>query len=157
VQVTATVNGLDSSWDGSQDNYTYVCAPATCTGSACGTMQDGCGGTLSCGCPPGQVCNGGGACCTPDAFACTGQTCGTASDGCGGWVTCGPACPCLTPAQACQGLQCGFASDGCGGQVSCGSCPNGEACGGGICVTKSCPKGLINCPGLGCTKPSNCF
>jgi acid phosphatase len=41
-----------------------VCTPTTCAakGANCGTISDGCGGTLSCGtCTPPQTCGGGGA------------------------------------------------------------------------------------------------
>jgi hypothetical protein len=36
------------------------CIRNTACGSFCGTMCDGCGGTVNCGCPTGTVCGGGG-------------------------------------------------------------------------------------------------
>jgi hypothetical protein len=84
------------------------CTPrTTCPpGVTCGSVPDGCGGTVACGaCNAGQVCNAGG-CCTPVAAA---TACGTRA--------------------------CGAVSDGCGGEIQCGSCPAGMACGaGGTCV-----------------------
>src|SRR6266545_4100040 len=41
------------------------CQPKTCTsaGASCGSMPDGCGGTLQCGtCPPGQTCGANHVC-----------------------------------------------------------------------------------------------
>jgi hypothetical protein len=63
------------------------CTPKTCVqGTDCGSISDGCGGTLNCGtCPQvGQPCTNNvcGAC----VASCADKTCG-ASDGCGG--TCG--------------------------------------------------------------------
>lgn len=69
-----------------------VCTPQTCAqqGKNCGTISDGCGGTLTCGtCGGGQTCGGGGV-----ANVCGGTT-GTASltvtvSGSGGNVTSSP-------------------------------------------------------------------
>ncbi len=79
-----------------------------------------------CGCPGGEVCNGG-VCCAPQ---CAGIECG--DDGCGG--VCGT-CPggtcfdgtCCFP--QCEGKACG--ADGCGGQ--CGECPQYDKCVNGAC------------------------
>ncbi len=108
--------------------------PLTCTSGTtryCGTIGDGCGGTLTCGdCPGGATCGGGGVpgvCpapnCTP--ITCTpmggGQYCGRIGNGCGGVLECPTTCPggmaCGTGAQAgvcpgvpgnggCTGIQC---------------------------------------------------
>jgi hypothetical protein len=153
VQVTAAANTFQSSSGGSQDTYTYQCPQRTCSAGACGTLPDGCGGTISCGvCPSGQVCFGQ-TCCTPlsPAQACGGKTCGTASDGCGGGVTCGGCC---TVAQACGSKTCGTASDGCGRNLTCGFCPVGMTCNLGTCI-RSCPQGQVFCDGH-CTRPTNC-
>jgi len=81
------------------------CVPTTCQAAnvACGVLNDGCGGVLSCGsCSAGQTCTPQGQC-----------------------VSCRPAtCASL-------GRQCGAVPDGCGGLLQCGSCPAGTACGGG--------------------------
>ncbi|NOK37135.1 hypothetical protein HMI49_28450 [Corallococcus exercitus] len=56
---------------------TATCAPTTCTaqGKNCGTLSDGCGGTLSCGtCGSGQTC-GSNNVCTPNAPACSHNVC----------------------------------------------------------------------------------
>jgi hypothetical protein len=67
------------------------CAALTCAsvGNACGTLNNNCGGTISCGCTAPAVCYGG-ACCTPisEAEACLGKT-GVQSRGCGLTVNCG--------------------------------------------------------------------
>jgi hypothetical protein len=70
-----------------------ACAPMTCTavGKTCGTMLDGCGGTLTCG----PACSA----CTPTTCAAQGKTCGSIEDGCGGVLECGT-CPSGT---ACSG------------------------------------------------------
>ena len=84
------------------------CAPITaCTnGTAfnyCGTVGDGCGGSLVCGadCAAGQICDTttglckGDSTCTP-ITACTNGTafnyCGTVGNSCGGSLTCSTAC-----------------------------------------------------------------
>lgn len=71
------------------------CTPTTCgaLGATCGSVSDGCGGTLSCGtCGSGLTCNGSNQCvssCTPTTCAALGATCGTPSNGCGGTLSCG--------------------------------------------------------------------
>jgi hypothetical protein len=42
-----------------------LCAPRGCPAGACGSQQDGCGGTLACNCPACQTCSSG--LCVPDA------------------------------------------------------------------------------------------
>ena len=81
------------------------CTPLTtqqaCNGIACGSVSDGCGGTITCTdtCVAPNVCQGNSCVCVP-----------------------------LNPVTACTnqygaGYQCGFANDGCGSQVACGTCP----------------------------------
>jgi C1A family cysteine protease len=85
-----------------------ACTSTTCaaSGRVCGTMSDGCGGTLSCGnCASGQTCNASGKC----IAGCTPATCSSI------------------------GFSCGMAANGCGGALNCGSCACGETCTGGIC------------------------
>lgn len=93
------------------------CTPRTCAdlGKNCGEIDDGCGGTLSCGsCTQPETCGGGG----------TVNVCG--QGGCS-----------ETDAQLCtrMGRDCGTitALDLCGmtRQVACGSCSGSETCGGG--------------------------
>lgn len=87
-----------------------ACVPVTCSqaGAECGTIDDGCGGTLSCGsCTAPQTCGGGG---TPNVC---GQT------------------ACVPKTCEALGANCGWANDGCGTQVNCGSCPVTQTCGGG--------------------------
>ena len=88
-----------------------ACVPASCgdLGKNCGTILDGCGGTVTCasganlGCGNGQSCGGGGP-----------NLCGT------------NAC---TP-QGCVAGACGVTSDGCASVADCGGCPAGQTCGG---------------------------
>jgi MYXO-CTERM domain-containing protein len=88
-----------------------TCMPLTTCPSPdnCGTMPDGCGGTLTCspGCTAPQTCGGGG---TPNVCGCMGA------------MTC--------PA----GMTCGTAPDGCGGMVTCGTCGAGQSCVNNACV-----------------------
>src|SRR5712692_7007018 len=85
-----------------------TCAPITCAslGKNCGTISDGCGGTLTCGsCTAlGTSCGGGGVAnvCgpgTPTTCAAQGKNCGAIPDGAGGWLACGT---CTAP-QVCGG------------------------------------------------------
>jgi hypothetical protein len=159
VVVTANKNGLESSFEGTQDNFTYFCQPTTCTAGFCGSMSDGCGGSLNCfPCAAGSVCYQN-ACCSKrtQAVACGTKTCGTVTDGCGGIVTCGPTCPCVPNPDPCANRQCGIANDGCGGpNVSCGTCPLRQACNAGTCeFVRSCGAGLVFCGGE-CVKPNFC-
>ena len=82
---------------------TAACVPAVCMTGNCGSMGNGCGGTLNCGaCPSGQVC--------------TNNTCNL---------------PCTPTTCAAQGKNCGSIPDGCGGTLSCGTCTAPQTCGGG--------------------------
>jgi hypothetical protein len=83
------------------DAGTDACSPVTkCpVGDNCGTVSNGCGGTVTCGpaCAAPDTCGGGGTVnvcgCTPTVTICpAGDNCGTVANGCGGTVTCGPAC-----------------------------------------------------------------
>ena len=78
------------------------CVPLTCTtatGRYCGTIGDGCGGTLPCGdCPTGSTCGGAGVAntcaptnCTPGTCMAAGgaRYCGSIGDGCGRTLDCG--------------------------------------------------------------------
>jgi hypothetical protein len=112
--------------------------PASCTaattcaaqGANCGSIPDGCGGTLDCGqCTAPAFCGGGGANKCGGA-GCTQETCSS------------------------QSLACGLAGDGCGGQLSCGDCPAGQTCGGGgtpgqcgtgACTPTTCAAAHANC------------
>lgn len=88
------------------------CIPKTCATErrTCGTIDNGCGGTLFCGsCAAPQTCGGGGVegvCGAPDRD-CVSKTCVT------------------------EGRTCGTIDDGCGGKLSCGSCAAPQTCGGG--------------------------
>jgi hypothetical protein len=66
------------------------CTPTSCAaqGKNCGSIPNGCGGTLSCGaCVAPNSCGGGGApnvCgCTPTSCAAQGLKCGSIDKGCG--------------------------------------------------------------------------
>jgi hypothetical protein len=175
--VTEVCNGLDDNCDGRIDegpnlvegevcqvSLACACQPATCAalGKNCGSVPDGCGGTLSCGtCSAPQSCGGGGTpnvCgCTPTTCAAQGAQCGTLADGCGGTLSCGTCsapqscggggtpnvCGCTPTTCAAQGVQCGSLFDGCGGTLSCGTCSHGFVCRDGLCEPKSCS---VNCP-----------
>ena len=88
------------------------CIPTTCAaeGKNCGSIPDGCGGTLDCGsCTAPRTCGGGG----------TPNVCG---------------CP-----LNCAGRICGTVTNSCGQQVSCGTCPsNAPKCCRDSCVCSTC-------------------
>ena len=149
------------------------CAATTCeaAGADCGTIPDGCGGTLECGsCMPPATCGGGGTpnvcggACQPTTCATEGKNCGSIPDGCGGMLTCGSCeepescggggtpnvcgggCSLTTCAE--QGKDCGTISDGCEGPLECGSCTEPATCGGsgipnvcGTCAPTTCQTG----------------
>ncbi|MGM0576650.1 MAG: hypothetical protein ACQEXJ_13055 [Myxococcota bacterium] len=151
IEVPAGESGVDTSdpadtsdTSGAVDDDTAqedaACIPTTCDaeGANCGVVDDGCGGTMSCGlCSPLNECGGGGTpnvCgCTPD---CEGKSCG--GDGCGGKCgTCESPTPHCSAGQCtvdecvpdCEGRECG--PDGCGD--ICGSCSGNDACADGVC------------------------
>ncbi len=87
------------------------CQRATCEqlGKECGSIVDGCGGTVDCGsCGAQAICG-----------LVSANTCTPLSD------LCVPA----TFEQACAGRQCGVEGDGCGATIDCGQCPGQQACG----------------------------
>lgn len=90
-----------------------TCTPKTCNG-ACGSMPDGCGGTLTCAtCAAGQRCTASNTCESP----CAG-------------VTCGQGQRCEPTTGQCQADACTQANAVCGvvnGQT-CGTCPGGSVC-----------------------------
>jgi hypothetical protein len=83
-----------------------VCAVKTCANypGQCGTLSNGCGGTIVCNtCAGGQTCNAG-VCCTPKTCADYPGQCGSAlSNNCGGTINCSFACP---GGQTCVGGNC---------------------------------------------------
>jgi len=99
LRLSCTVGGVthQTRWRGTMANVVVACTPTTCAaqGKNCGTIADGCGGTLTCGvCTAPQTCGGGGVAnvcgvCTPTTCAAQGKNCGTIPDGCGGTLTCG--------------------------------------------------------------------
>ena len=100
-----------------------ACVPTTCAaqGKNCGTIGDGCGGTLSCGmCSGSQTCGGGG----------TANVCG-----------CTPTVSCAS-----AGKNCGTIGDGCGNTLNCGTCPANQTCSEqNVCVaSSSIPGGSYN-------------
>lgn len=143
------------------------CRAKTCgqLGANCGTLPDGCTGTLNCGeCTGGTVCGGGGpnVCGSGDCVAKTcaqlGAACGTTSDGCAKALDCGECdapdvcggggeanqCGCTPKTCEQMGANCGMVDTGCGPE-DCGSCTPPDTCGGG---------GIPNQCGCTCTLPN---
>src|SRR5712691_8164034 len=94
VVITAAYGGV------SQQNAlffnTATCSPTTCAaqGKNCGTISDGCGGTLTCGtCTEPQTCGGGGVAnvCGGGTTASTAQLTLSATGRSGEWVSSSPA------------------------------------------------------------------
>ncbi|HQK18083.1 MAG TPA: hypothetical protein PLJ27_11530 [Polyangiaceae bacterium] len=152
------------------------CNPRSCLdlSAQCGTVLDGCGGTVDCGsCPTGQTCGGAGPnqCgvgeCTPKTCVQLNAACGLVSDLCGNVLSCGECakpevcggagienqCGCTPISCASVKAECGTLSDGCGGVAHCGSCPKGMVCGGKEqnrcgpepCTPKTCASIGANC------------
>ncbi len=129
-----------------------ACTPVTCLalGKNCGTIADGCGGTLWCGdCGAGWTCSASNVCtCTPTTCAVQGKNCGSISDGCGKTLSCGSCSTgqvctawqvCCAPTTcAAQLAECGSISNGCGGTLQCGSCPTGSSCIANACTEPTC-------------------
>src|SRR5260221_1325030 len=83
----------------------------TMTGQLCGSVGDGCGGSIDCGgCSGGLTCGGAG----------TPSVCGAARDS--------GACT-ATQCSSANGTYCGVVGDGCGGSIDCGTCPGQQVCG----------------------------
>jgi hypothetical protein len=154
-------------------NYT------SCVADYCGTIGDGCGGTLNCPttcqgygwvCEDG-VCKAGTPQCMP--LSCTtangNHYCGDIDifDGCGGTVHCG-ACPepgwicqnniCIGPPSVCTPIpcdvpngpeSCGILCDGCGGTQDCGPCKRS----GWVCGNNLCVGMPPACTLLTCNPP----
>eukprot|EP01043_Picozoa_sp_COSAG02_P055492 COSAG02_NODE_6439_length_3568_cov_2.991352_1_plen_753_part_00 len=90
-----------------------VCFPRnTCLEDECGTVNDGCGGALTCPetqCTDNEVCVDSSCICSPDS--------------------------CQTAAH-----ECGFGDDGCGTPLDCGACSSSlHSCVGGTCIDVSPP------------------
>lgn len=107
-----------------------VCTRAACGPTSCGTVPDGCGGTMECPCP-----------CVQTTCQAEGVDCGPIADGCGGVLDCGP-CACVGATKCPAGVECGVHDDGCGNPLDCGDCPAPLACFSGGCST--------GCPPLSC-------
>ena len=161
------------------------CTPLTCeiVRAECGALDDGCGGTLSCGtCTAPETCGGDG---SPNICGCIPRVCepgecGGPQNGCGAFLDCGGCdlprrCNDVTDRCECDGGDpcvapgaCGSPLNGCGDVVACGdTCtdptpdcgamtPN--VCGVGTCVPKTCAGEGANCGVIsdGCTSTLNC-
>ena len=143
-----------------------VCAGTVCLpgcsvagGDYCGTIGDGCGGTINCPstcpkagwtCGTDSICKGDPSVCTPVTCLTTSgdHYCGKIGDGCGNTLDCGSDCPtgwdcvsnlCVGSSAVCTALTCGSpggdhycgtVGNGCGGTLACGDdCPAGWTCG----------------------------
>src|ERR1019366_1240412 len=113
---------------------TVCCAPTTCAaqGRNCGTISDGCGGTLSCGTCATGTCGGGGVANVCGASTACGDVVSAAccSNGtCSGGLVCHSGLcefPCSASGDAC----CYNSTDGY-------YCQNGLTCGAGSTLTCS--------------------
>ena len=162
------------------------CTPLTCATvrAECGELDDGCGGTLSCGtCTAPETCGGDG---SPNICGCTPRECrpldcGVQDNGCGALMDCGGCdlpfvcgltepnqCGC-TAADPCalDPKSCGEQPDGCGGTRTCNVCEPPETCGGGgeanscgegTCVPRTCAGEGANCGAIsdGCGTTLDC-
>jgi hypothetical protein len=107
------------------------CTPVECPDDdTCGTLPDGCGGQLDCGCDAGEACVNDQCIvpgCVPTTCEDENTICSSISDGCGEVLECD--CPICTPESqedACEGVTCGTVSDGCSSTFLCSECD--ESC-----------------------------
>ncbi len=152
------------------------CVPRACAQveAECGTVPDGCDGTIDCGeCTDGLTCGGGGPnvcgtnACVPKTCVQAGAQCGWVSDecslaiecgGCASPQTCGGggkanACGCTPRTCAQLGAQCGTVLDGCEGTLDCGTCAGSQVCGGGgpnVCGSSECEAKTCSQLGASC-------
>ena len=127
----------------------FACPPLTSCPSPddCGTIPDGCGGTIACGsCTAPETCGGGGTAnvcgCAPITACPAGDDCGTIPDGCGGTLDCGncngngacstsSTCACNT---GFTGATCNACAADYHGYPSCTLCDSSTTCSGhGAC------------------------
>lgn len=124
----------------------HTCRPKTCVGEGkqCGSISNGCGGTVQCGdCADTHSCSDQNKCepkCEPLSCGELLADCGSVDDGCGRTIHCG-VCPygqscgaggipnacgggALCEPYTCEkmGFTCGRFSDSCGGVLDCGPC-----------------------------------
>ena len=105
---------------GAYEYTTNVCTPTvSCSGRVCGTVDDGCGHTLTCGVATQSCVTTFGQSCAVSGT----QTCSSA----GQWNAC-------QATNVCSGKTCG--NTGCSSGV-CGTCTASQTCSSGTCV--SCP------------------
>jgi len=124
-----------------------ACLPVSCLAQKknCGTVSDGCGGTLNCGtCTSGYVCESG--VCMPTNLICGdsscdgSETCSTCPQDCG-------VCPVLPD---CGDGSCNGTENCSTCPQDCGACPVAFVCGDGSCNStencSSCPQDCGACP-----------
>lgn len=129
---------------GTPNGGALACQSTSCAAqnAMCGTIPDGCGGTLDCGtCTAPQTCGGGGVAnlcgCTPTTCAAAGANCGQMPDSCGGTLNCGSCTVPLTCGGSGVSYHCGCAPTTCqGAGVACGTIPDG--CGGTLVCGPEC-------------------
>jgi hypothetical protein len=104
-----------------------ACTPLTqsaaCGTWVCGSVSDGCGGSISCGT------------CVAPTPTCVNGTC-SASGSCTPLTSCPPA------------DTCGLISDGCSSTINCGTCPANYSCESNACVQTCFPKTCTQVIGL---------
>jgi len=128
------------------------CVPMSCQSESkdCGTMPDGCGGSVACGsCIATETCGAGGVAnvcgagsCTPITCAVAGKECGTISDGCADVLDCGT---CTAP-KTCGG---GGVANICGVKPDAGG-PATDAASGACDPTCMAQSGAVCCTTCGC-------
>jgi stigma-specific protein Stig1 len=135
-----------------------ACVPTTCaaSGATCGSLPDGCGGSLSCGtCSAGETCSNN--VCTSSADA---------SLSCSSNADCAAGQTCINGVCTGQALDAGPAPDSGQDATGCSSnsdCAAGETCVNGVCTSGAdaavCAAGTIDCNGV-CANvssdPQNC-
>ncbi|MBW2700697.1 MAG: putative metal-binding motif-containing protein [Deltaproteobacteria bacterium] len=134
------------------DGGNSCCTPVNpCGFNNCGSMSDGCGGTVNCG-----SCADSDEDCESNSCTCNNTTCG--SDCCAAGQICDGGDSCCTPVDPCGPSNCGFISNGCGGMANCGSCADSDkdcesnncVCNNTTCDTDCCAAGQVCDTGDSC-------
>lgn len=138
IDTLVTGDAPDAAVDGAltRDSCTPLSKASACGTSTCGSIADGCGGTISCGtCANDQDCRvvGGGSSCVarpPSCKSCqdANAVCGSVSNGCNAILDCGTCAAGKFCDSANQCAACDASTVACGGPLPAGCAGTGTRC-----------------------------